>query len=36
MDNGGFMVVGNRIKEERIRRIMSQQQLGDLLGVTKV
>ena len=36
MDNGGFMVVGNRIKEERIRRKMSQQQLGDLLGVTKV
>lgn len=30
------MVVGNRIKEERIRRKMSQQQLGDLLGVTKV
>ena len=37
MDNGGFfMVVGNRIKEERIKRGMSQQQLGDLLNVTKV
>lgn len=30
------MVIGSRIKEERIKRKMSQQQLGDLLGVTKV
>ncbi len=30
------MVVGNRIREERLKRKMSQQQLGDLLGVTKV
>lgn len=30
------MVVGSRIKEERLKREMSQQQLGDLLGVTKV
>ena len=30
------MVVGSRIKEERMKRKMSQQQLGDLLGVTKV
>ncbi len=30
------MVVGSRIKEERLKRGMSQQQLGDLLGVTKV
>ena len=32
----GFMIEGSRIKEERIKRGMSQQQLGDLLGVTKV
>lgn len=30
------MVEGSRIKEERIKKGMSQQQLGDLLGVTKV
>ena len=30
------MIVGSRIKEERIKRKLSQQQLGDLLGVTKV
>lgn len=30
------MVIGNRIKEERLKRGMSQQQLGDLLNVTKV
>lgn len=30
------MIVGNRIREERLKRKMSQQQLGDLLGVTKV
>lgn len=30
------MVIGSRIKEERLKRGMSQQQLGDLLDVTKV
>lgn len=30
------MIIGERIKKERIKRGMSQQQLGDLLGVTKV
>ena len=30
------MVIGSRIKEERLKRKLSQQQLGDLLGVTKV
>ncbi len=30
------MVVGSRIKDERLKRDMSQQQLGELLGVTKV
>ena len=38
MDNdvGGYMIIGSRIKEERIKKNLSQQQLGDLLGVTKV
>ena len=36
MDNGGFMIDGSRIKKERLKRGMSQQQLGDLLDVTKV
>ena len=31
-----FMVIGSRIKEERLKRGLSQQQLGDLLDVTKV
>ena len=30
------MIIGSRIKEERIKRGLSQQQLGDLLDVTKV
>ena len=30
------MVIGSRIKEERLKRGLSQQQLGDLLNVTKV
>ncbi len=30
------MVIGSRIKEERLKRGLSQQQLGDLLDVTKV
>lgn len=30
------MIIGERIKRERLKRGMSQQQLGDLLGVTKV
>lgn len=30
------MIIGSRIKEERLKRQMSQQQLGDLLNVTKV
>lgn len=30
------MVVGKRIKDLRIEQNLSQQQLGDLLGVTKV
>lgn len=36
MDNGGIMIDGSRIKNERLKRGMSQQQLGDLLDVTKV
>lgn len=30
------MILGERIKTERLKRGMSQQQLGDMLGVTKV
>lgn len=36
MDNGGIMIDGSRIKNERLKKGMSQQQLGDLLDVTKV
>lgn len=31
-----FMVIGKRIKEARIKKNMSQEDLGKLLGVTKV
>jgi transcriptional regulator with XRE-family HTH domain len=30
------MIIGERIKKERIKRNLSQQQLGDMLGVSKV
>ncbi|MEG0026489.1 MAG: helix-turn-helix transcriptional regulator [Bacilli bacterium] len=30
------MIIGQRIKEERIKKGYSQQELGDLLGITKV
>lgn len=30
------MIIGERLKKERIKRGLSQQQLGDMLGVTKV
>lgn len=30
------MIIGKRIKEARIKKKMSQEELGDLLGVTKV
>lgn len=30
------MIVGSKIKERRIQKGLSQQKLGDLLGVTKV
>lgn len=30
------MIIGERIKKERIRRGLSQQQLGDMLNVSKV
>jgi transcriptional regulator with XRE-family HTH domain len=30
------MIIGNRIKEARIKKKMSQEQLGQLLGVSKV
>lgn len=30
------MIAGDRIKEARLKRGLSQEQLGDLLGVTKV
>ncbi len=30
------MLIGERIKQERIKRGLSQQELGDILGVSKV
>ena len=30
------MLIGKRIKELRLERKMSQQELGDMIGVTKV
>lgn len=30
------MLIGKRIKEERIKKGLSQQQLGEIIGVTKV
>ena len=37
MDNGGFkMLVGNRIKQARKDKNLSQEELGNMIGVTKV